>query len=133
MHASGFARLLAAMKHERATALKLATSRYVLATSVPMTVDRKAKLIEALQGVPLRPSGILGQEDLNNRLGRHPSVERKHFKLCLTSSTVLERMLNGGIYNQTAAELDVIKRWCPGSCRTTVSRKRNGCWKSTDV
>jgi energy-coupling factor transporter ATP-binding protein EcfA2 len=111
--ASGYPGLLRSAKEEREKALKLAASRYLLATSVSLTPARKDKLVAAMGGVPLTPSDILGQEDLNNLLGRHPVIERRYFKLWLASTPVLERILHSGVYNRTAAELDIIRDMIP--------------------
>lgn len=35
---------------------------------------------------PLSLEDVLGREDINNLLGRHPNVLRQHFKLWLTEA-----------------------------------------------
>lgn len=110
---SGGAPLVREMKREREKALKLAPSRYLLATSVSMTQDLKQKIIDAMEGVPLAPEDILGQEDINNLLQHYPAIEQRHFKLWLSSTTVLERILHSGVYNRTAAEMDLIRKMVP--------------------
>jgi len=110
---SGYRALLRAVKNERAKAIALAPTRYVLATSVSLTRARKAEIIAAMPGVPLVPNDIFGQEDLNNLLGRHDRIQRDHFKLWLSSSAVLERILHSGVYNRTAAEMDIIREMVP--------------------
>lgn len=110
---SGYSALLRAVGAERGKALALAPKRYVLATSVSLSVDRKAALIDAMAGVPLAAGDIFGLEDLNNLLRAHPAIERQHFKLWLSSSAVLERILNSGLYNRTDAEMDIIREMVP--------------------
>lgn len=69
-----------------------------------------------LLGVPdAFPDGgwCIGREDLNNLLGIHPRVLRQHFKLWLTSTEVLERILHSAVYNRTDAELARIKQLVP--------------------
>jgi hypothetical protein len=53
---------------------------------------------------------ILGKEDLNNLLGKFPEVERHHFKLWLTSQTVMERVLHSKIFNQSEFDIDSIRQ-----------------------
>lgn len=51
---------------------------------------------------------VLGQEDLNNMLGRFPEIEKKNFKLWLTSQTVLDRVLNNASVVQADFEIQEI-------------------------
>jgi hypothetical protein len=95
---SGFNKLLSAIQKELPKILLLKPSRYVLITSVSLTPDSKKKLIEALPNVPLSQSDVWGAEDLNNVLGKHAEVERKHFKLWLSSTAVMEKLLHSAIY-----------------------------------
>src|ERR1051325_4596749 len=76
-------------RKERAKIDLLSPSRYILATSVSMTPARKAEIQKILGPACAEPSDIFGLEDLNNLLARHGDVERKHFKLWLTSEPVL--------------------------------------------
>lgn len=110
---SGPAALVRAMRLECAKAIALVPSRYLLATSVSMTQVLKAKIVAAMPGVPLAEVDILGREDLNNLLRLHPEVEQRHFKLWMASSAVLERIIHSGVYNRTAAELEIIRGMIP--------------------
>lgn len=113
MVGSGYRALLRGVQAERDKALKLAPTRYLLATSVSLSPARKDEMIAALPGVPLVAGDILGQDELNAILRQHPELERRHFKLWLSSTAVLERILNSGVYNRTAAEMDIIKSMVP--------------------
>lgn len=104
--------LRAAMK-EDSKVQKLAPSRYILATSLSLTPELKRKIIEAMPSTPICSGDVIGREDLNNFLGRHPHVLRQHFKLWLTSTVVLERILHSAVYNRTDAELDRIRQLVP--------------------
>lgn len=105
--------LLKAARDENEKVALLRPSRYILATSTALTPALKDKLISALSNAPLKREDVFGKEDLNNLLERHPSVLRQHFKLWLTHTDILERILHSGIYNRTDAELDVIKSLVP--------------------
>lgn len=104
--------LRAAMKEDRKV-LKLAPSRYIFVTSMSLTPELKRKIIQAMPSTPVSAGDIIGREDLNNFLGHHPHVLRQHFKLWLTSTAVLERILHSAVYNRTDAELDRIKQLVP--------------------
>ncbi|MBI2746757.1 MAG: restriction endonuclease [Burkholderiales bacterium] len=104
--------LRAAMK-EDSKVMKLAPSRYILVTSLSLTPELKRKIIQAMPSTPVSAGDVIGREDLNNFLGRHPHVLRQHFKLWLTSTVVLERILHSAVYNRTDAELDRIRQLVP--------------------
>lgn len=92
---------------------RLKPARYIFATSVSLTPMLKSKLQNAMPSAPLEQQDVLGRADLNNLLGRHADVHKKHFKLWLASTEVLERILHSGVYNRTQAEMDVIKAMVP--------------------
>lgn len=92
---------------------RLKPARYIFATSVSLTPMLKTKLQNAMPSAPLEQQDVLGRADLNNLLGRHADVHKKHFKLWLASTEVLERILHSGVYNRTQAEMDVIKAMVP--------------------
>jgi hypothetical protein len=83
---SGANALIAAMRRENLKVKRLTLSRYILATSVSLTNMVKSKILEAMPGCPLTLGDILGREDLNNLLTKHPQIERGHFKLWLSST-----------------------------------------------
>lgn len=105
--------VIRAGKKENEKVAKLKPRRYVFVTSSTMTPLLKDQLIAAMPDAPLVRDDVLGREDLNNLLGRHPEVLRQHFKLWLTHTETLERIIHSGIYNRTEAELDVIKALIP--------------------
>jgi hypothetical protein len=107
---SGFNALTSILRRkERPKIDGLSPTRYVLATSVPMTPNRKDEIQQILRPHCAVPSDIYGREDLNNLLGLHAQIERKHFKLWLTSEPVLHRVLNAGIFSDSEAYLDRVR------------------------
>jgi len=105
--------LMRAVRAEDIKVEKLKPARYLLATSASLSPSLKKKLLEAMPHTPLRAEDIFGRADLNNLLGRHPEIERKHFKLWLASTPVLERILHSGVYNRTETEMELIKAVVP--------------------
>lgn len=107
---SGFPALL---RHIERTELpkieRLKPSRYVLITSLPLSRANKARLAMVLATFVRSESDIMGQEDLNDLLARHPEVEKRHYKLWLASSTVLRTLFNAAIEGRSRSELEQIR------------------------
>lgn len=107
---SGYDALLRVMKQKERPKLEaLKPNRYILATSVGLTPQRKDELLGLLSPWCLAGSDILGKDDINNLLTQHEDIERQHFKLWLTSAGVLERVLHAGIFGDTETHLDRIR------------------------
>tara|TARA_R110002073_G_scaffold154858_6_gene310074 strand:+ start:8103 stop:10343 length:2241 start_codon:yes stop_codon:yes gene_type:complete len=97
-------------KKELPKVLKLNPKRYVVATSVPLTIGQKDELVSLLRPYCKKRSDVFGSEDLNRILRENPKVERSHFKLWLTSTEVLQRLLKHGIFTRSMIELEEIRR-----------------------
>ena len=70
-------------------------------TSVPLTPGRKEQVVRALEPWIQTPNDIMGKHDISGLLARHSEVERRHIKLWLTSTEVLNALLNSGIFNRS--------------------------------
>ncbi|MGK3138478.1 restriction endonuclease [Pantoea trifolii] len=96
-------------KNELPKVIKLSPSRYLIATSVALSAENKKSIVSDLSPWILSNGDVFGPEDLNKLLRNYPEVERSHFKLWISSSAVLERILNAKVLSQTAATIDEIK------------------------
>ena len=96
---------------------KLAPGQYILMTSVALTPKRKEKVVEKLQPWIRTPKDVMGRDDLSGLLARHEEVERRHIKLWLTSTEVLDAILNSGIATRTEGAVEWAQRqlrlWVP--------------------
>lgn len=101
----------AAKENEKVTRLK--PDRYIFVTSASLTPALKDKIIAAMPNAPLTRDDVLGREDINNQLELYPKILQRHFKLWLTHTATLERIVHSGIYNRTDAELDLIRSLVP--------------------
>jgi hypothetical protein len=110
---TGFRGLLNEVKAEKIKVEALAPLRYILVTSVPLSRINKNALSVALAPHVLSPSDIWGPEDLNDALGRHPTIERRHYKLWLSSSNALSLLLNNAIHGRSRAEIELMQREAP--------------------
>lgn len=94
--------LIIHLAKEKARLDKLKPARYLVAVSNPLShADKKA--ISAELGEHLKSdSDIFGKEDLNDLLKQYPELERRHYKLWLSSSGVISHILNMPIYDRSA-------------------------------
>lgn len=105
--ASGFKKLLAHLKEsERPKVNRLKPTRYVLATSVRLTPGNKDALVQLFQPFIHTPQDIFGADDLNALLAKYPHIEQAHYKLYLTSTSVLQRVLHGEVLSRTSGVLE---------------------------
>lgn len=111
---SGFGKLLAHLRDRELPKVKrLDPKRYVVVTSVGLTPSNKDEIVSALAPYVLNSRDVFGVDDLEGLLGRHPEVERANFKLWLTSTGVLERILHNAELCQTDFEVERIRRKLP--------------------
>jgi hypothetical protein len=104
---TGLAGLLRDLKGEAAKVVALKPTRYILATSMPLSPANKQAIADMFGGA-LAVADVLGQEDLNNLLSRHADVEQKHYKLWLASRAVLDRVLNSEVLTQTEFQVEKV-------------------------
>jgi Novel STAND NTPase 3/Restriction endonuclease len=111
---SGYAKLLA---HLRSTDLekvrRLNPGRYVLVTSVALSPHNKDAVQELLAPFIRSPNDVIGANDIDSLLQRHPDVARANFKLWLTSTEILERVLHNAVKCQTEFEIERVIRKLP--------------------
>jgi hypothetical protein len=109
--ASGFPKLLANLRDgERPKIARLGPTCYIVATSVSLTPGNKDEIVDALHPFALGSRDVLGADDIEGLLSRHPAVERANFKLWLTSTNVLERVLHNAAICQTDFEVERRRR-----------------------
>src|SRR5205823_3342489 len=110
-HYQRYDELLRALKKSEISKVKaLSPSRYILTVSTPLTPLRKDEIFNLLVPHCISPGDIFGREDLNNLLGVHPMIERKHIKLWLTSEVVLSKIIQGAVWADTDLTLERVRR-----------------------
>ncbi|MFJ2527310.1 restriction endonuclease [Pseudomonas helmanticensis] len=98
--------LMASTKLERAKLEKIKPQRYVLVTSVPLSKKNKDSLIDILSPFCTNTSDIYGGEEVNSLIRKYPGIEQSHFKLWISSTAVLERVLNAKVFAITDATVE---------------------------
>lgn len=108
--AGKFGQLFASMVKERAKLDQLRPERYVLVTSVPLSKNNKEKLLEILYPYCSSTSDIYGADEVNALIRDYPSVEQAHFKLWISSTAILERVLHAKVFAVTDATIEATLR-----------------------
>jgi hypothetical protein len=111
---TSFASLLSQLRREELPKVTtLGPNRYVLVTSLGLTPENKKTLVKLFQPYLKRQADVFGRTEINALLRRHPKVETNNFKLWLTSTAVLQRVLHNAEHSQTEFEVDRVSRKVP--------------------
>jgi signal recognition particle GTPase len=89
------------LKKEVEKVKKIAPKRYILSTSVGLTPNNKEEIRDLFDGYIKNTKDILGKDDLNNYLSMHEVVEKKYYKLWISSTNILNKIINARVYNQS--------------------------------
>ncbi len=119
--------LIRAMEQELPKLSLLRPERYLLATSVPLSPSNKNELLKLLHPWCHTPGDIYGATEILALIRKFPEVERAHFKLWISSTAVLERVIHSRIFNLTEATVE--------AAREQMSRlvMHNGFRRALDV
>lgn len=98
---------------------KLNPNRYIFVTSLELSRANKIKIKNLLSPYILSESDIFGNEDLNDMLSKNIEVERKHYKLWISSTNVLQTILNSAIVGRSRHKIEEI---IEESCRYVVTK-----------
>lgn len=113
---TGFKGLISSLKNKSDKGIneidkvkKLNPSKYIFITSLPLSAENKKTIKELFDPYIKNDNDIYGQEDLNQILGNHPDIEKRHYKLWLSSTIVLDRIINNAIESRSEFLLEDIK------------------------
>lgn len=73
----------------------------------------------------LNASDVLGADDIDSLLARYPDIERSNFKLWLTSTSVIARILHNAEICQAKFEVDRIRKKLPVFVQNTAYPRAN--------
>lgn len=104
-----FGSLISNLKKEVDKVEKLKPKRYIISTSVGLTPNQKDEILKLFNPYILNTGDIFGRNELNSLLSIYDKIEKKHFKLWLSSTNILERILYSKIHNQSNFEEEAIK------------------------
>jgi Holliday junction resolvasome RuvABC ATP-dependent DNA helicase subunit len=98
------------LKNEIEKVKRLNPQRYILTTSVDLTVGQKTEIVSMFTPYILNNTDVLGRKDLNNLLNLHKDIEKDYHKLWLASTNVLNLIINKSTVNWSSFELEKIER-----------------------
>lgn len=101
--------LISNLKKEVKKVNALKPDRYIISTTVGLSPDNKTNILNLFTPYILNTDDILGIDDLNNLISINKDIELKYYKLWLSSTNILEKVLHSKIYNQSAFELEEIR------------------------
>jgi len=124
---SSFSNLKTSIRNELPKLEKLKPKRYILCTSFSLTPGKSKEIADILGDFLQSTDDIWGQEDIKEAIRRQPEVEKSHMKLWLSSTTVLERILQSGLENYTKASkeeiLEDLKVYAPNPSFNEATKK----------
>lgn len=103
-----YSELKRALTKEVKKVQKLSPQRYIISTSVDLTVANKTEIRTIFAPCIVGDADILGKQDLNKYLEDYPEIERQCYKLWLSSTDVIEGILHKEIVNWSEIELNEI-------------------------
>ncbi|MCH5676549.1 restriction endonuclease [Streptomyces gilvus] len=103
-----FSAIKGELKKEAAKVSGRFNCRYILASSASLTRANKKEISSIFSGVNLAENDVWGVDDLENYLRIHPGVEQANFKLWITSTAVLQRLLHSEVYERSAGLVEQI-------------------------
>ena len=101
--------LYSQLKKEKVKLIDKNIDRYYISTTVGLTPNGKNKIFQLFSPLIKSEADILGKDDINNLIAKHSSIEKKYYKLWLTSSTVIQELLNAKVYNSSKMQIEQIK------------------------
>jgi len=115
-----YSSLLSHLKREELPKIeKLEPDCYILMTSVRLSPDQKSEVAKALKPWIHRDADVFGRDDLSGLLAKHQEVEKRHIKLWLTSTAVLDALINSSIATRSEAAIEHAQRqlrlWVPNA------------------
>ena len=98
------------LKEEVEKVKRLSPQRYILTTSVDLTVKQKNEVLAMFNPFILNGMDVLGKKDLNNLLEQNPEIEKNYHKLWLASTNILNTIINRATLNWSSFELEKIEK-----------------------
>src|SRR6185312_11241899 len=99
---SGYRALIRDLKKEVPKVKFIAPDRYIIVTSLPLSAKNKDDIFKLFVPYLKSPKDVFGKEDLNKYLSNLPEIEKKWYKLWLSSTAVLKSVLHNAVEGRSA-------------------------------
>lgn len=104
---SKFSDLKSTLKNKELAKIQaLNPARYILTTSAPLSQQQAEDIKKLLSPFVLSTGDIFGKDRLNSLLTKYPEIERRHIKLWVTTTGVLDSLLNAGTHLISREEVE---------------------------
>lgn len=107
---TGIKGLFSGLKNEVVKVAELKPDRYIIATSISLNPMDKNKILEIFHPYLKNTNDIFGNEDLNKYLLEFNDIETKYFKLWLSSTNVLQKIINNAISGRSIFYSEKVKK-----------------------
>ncbi len=103
-----FTSLINNLKKEIPKVTSLDPESYIITTSIGLTPQNKDVIKKLFEPYIKSTEDIYGRDDLLNILDQNKKIEEKYYKLWITSTPILQKILHSKIYNQSQFEIEEI-------------------------
>lgn len=108
---SGFRKLLSDLtKKELPKITALNPKRYIVVTSISLSRKNKAHIENVLSPYIKCQNDIFGREDLNKLLQDYPKILLDHYKIWMSSTTVLQEVLHNAVSGRSKYKIEEIQQ-----------------------
>lgn len=104
-----WATLKPALEKEVEKVKKVNPDEYILTTTAALSPDNKAKIKAMFDPYIKEEYDIYGNEDLNNLINQYKKIERQYYQLWMSSTNVLDSIVNADVVNASGFEFEKIK------------------------
>lgn len=107
---SNFSVLFNKLKKEELKKVKrLQPKRYILSTSISLTLNNKQKIMKLFDGFIKDIADIIDYNSLNNLINDYSEIKKNHLKLWIKDSDYIDYLLNKQTHNKSKYKLKNIK------------------------
>jgi Restriction endonuclease/ATPase family associated with various cellular activities (AAA) len=107
---STYSNLKVELKKERTNILKLKPQpkRYILMTALDLSVGQIDEIVLQMKQVIKNSQDVYGRDRIMNLITKYPEIEKKYYKLWLTSTNILSQILHNGVNGRSEFVKDKI-------------------------
>lgn len=107
---SSYSSLITSLNKEKNKISQINPKRYILVVSSNLTVANKIQIQEIFKEYIKSLNDIYSQQDLNDIIIEFPEIEKKYYKLWLSSTNILQNILNNAIESRSKYFLELISK-----------------------